>query len=436
VRTLERNALVLSVVLLIVGLGIGAGLGYTMAPTKTETITQTVTVEKIPLKDSEIKIGYIASSTSGLETSKPYIEEIVVPDHNALLQKLGYNAKIRVFIDNANEQSAIHLEKVQAFKAQGINIFLGGGWSSMASAALPYVNQNNMLMWSSSSTSPLLRIKDDNLFRMCPDDTVQAPAIAEMLWSFGIKAIVLIQRGDAWADGIYNILEKEYPAKGGVIIERIRYATDVTEYSSYLQTAETKAKDAVAQYGADHVGIELIAFETDSVTILTQAKDYPTIYNLKWFGSDGTTLLRRLVNEAPEQAAHVGLYSTLASPAESPKYKEIWDRYQALVKLPLSYYSACEYDIFTVLTNSITMAQSTDVKTILPLQIPTAYNLWGVSGWCRLNESGDRAAGNYDIWGYGVENGQTVFTKPGLYDGTSGKVTWYTSILGFTPPGP
>jgi len=426
--------MIITVVMLIVGLGIGTGIGYVAMPAKVSITTQYV--EKKPMAGYEIKYGLIASSTTGLEQTKPFIESILNPDFGNYLKLLGYDTTFKIFLDNANEAAATHLEKVQAFRAQGILVFEGGSWSSFASAALPYCNQNDMLMWSSSSTSPLLRIANDNLYRMCPDDTVQAPAIAEMLWSWGVKAVVVIQRGDAWADGIFNILNVEYPKKGGVILERIRYAAEATEFSSYLQTAETKAKDAVATYGKDHVGIELIAFDTDAVTVISQEKDYPTIYSLKWFGSDGTTMSSRLCNEVPEQVDHVSQYSTLAAPAGSPKYTALYDRYYPLLKLPFGYYTACEYDILQVVLNSILQAQSYDPKDIIPLQMDIATNTFGCSGWCKLNEAGDRAAGNYDIWGYKNIGGTVQTVKFGLYDGVSGKVSWDLAALGYTPPGP
>ena len=210
-------------VLLIVGLVIGAGVGYFMAPTKTEVEEKTVTVEVEPLAGKTISIGNIIASDPGLEWDVPYTEDILIPDLNELADALGYDVTFNILVDSAQSQAAIHLEKVQSFKAMDVNLVVGGRWSSQASAALSYVNENNILLWSPSSTAPTLRIADDNLYRMCPDDTVQAPAIAEMIWSWGIKAIIVIQRADAWADGIYNILKPEYEAKGGVVAEQIRY---------------------------------------------------------------------------------------------------------------------------------------------------------------------------------------------------------------------
>ncbi len=429
---MERRVVVPVIVMLIVGLGIGAGIGYYAAPPKVteEVVEKTVTVEVQPLKGKTVKIGNIVASTTGLETEKPFIAEILKPDLNDFAKKLGYGVTFDFLIDDAQGQAAIHLEKIQSYKAMGVNLVIGGRWSSQAQAALSYVNENNMLLFSPSSTSPLLAIKGDNLFRMCPNDLVQSPAIAEMLKSWGIKAVIIMQRGDAWADGIYNILEKELPKRGITILDRVRYAAEVTEFSSYLATMEDKAKAAIPKYGKDAVAIEVLSFE-EIVTIVTQAKDYPTIYSLFWFGSDGTSMTQRLIDDAPTHANKLKIFSTLAAPAESPKYRELYDRYYALVKQPFGYYTACTYDIGWTLAYAVLQSQSTDPKVIIPLIHPITYNMFGASGWTRLDENGDRYASNYDIWGYGDPDGDGKVDNVlyGLYDGTTGKVTWYTETL-------
>jgi branched-chain amino acid transport system substrate-binding protein len=426
----------LAIVLLVVGLVVGAGAGYFMAPSGDGGDGgdggETITVIQAPLEGVNIQLGYISSTTVGLETTVPLVEEILTPDYNAYMEKLGMDTTIEFLIDDATGQAAVHLEKVQGYKSMDINVFIGGGWSSQAQAALSYCNDNDMLMWSSSSTSPLLGIADDNLYRMCPTDLIQAPAIAEMLWSHGIKAIILIQRGDAWADGIYNYLEPAYTDKGGVIIERIRYAGEATEFANYLQTAEDLAKDAVAEYGADAVGVEIISF-AEFVVMMTQAEDFPTIYDLTWFGSDGTTLSQQAADDAPEQVVHLRVHSTFAAPAESEKFNDLYDRYYALVSQPFGYYSACSYDIGWVLTESILNAQSLDATVLIPIQHDTAFNNFGASGWNRLNEDGDRYGSNYQIWSYKYDGDVVISYVSGLFDGITGQVTWYTDAMGYIP---
>ena len=430
---MESKGMTLAIVLLVVGLAVGAGVGYYAMPPKIETQTVTKTEYKRPLDGKKIQIGWIASSADGLQTDTPLKKNIITPDLNAMGKRLGYGVTWEYLIDNADGQAAVHLEKVQSFKSMGVTVFEGGGWSSQASAAVGYCNTNDMLMWSSSSTSPLLMIPNDNLYRMCPTDLVQAPAIAQMLWSFGIKAIVVIQRGDAWADGIYNILNVEYPKLGGIILERVRYAAEVTEYSSYLQTADNILAAAKAKYGMDRMAVEIISFEEAQV-ILQQTKDYATLYNVKWFGSDGTAVLAPIKTGAPTQGLHVGCYSTMAAPSSSAKYENVSVRYTKLANLPLAYYRPCSYDIATVVFTSMLEKQSTAAKDIIPLQSSICYDTWGVSGWCQINADGDRKAANYDIWG--CFGSPMDWVKCGIYDGVTGKVTWYPTVLGYTPPGP
>jgi branched-chain amino acid transport system substrate-binding protein len=431
---MEKNNI--SIILLIVGLVVGGGAGYLLAPTSTSggDETNTITVEKVPFAGETIQIGYISSTTAGLETATPLVKDLMSVDLNEYAATLGYDVDFEYLIDDATGQAAVHLEKVQGFKSIDVNVFIGGGWSSQAQAALSYVNDNDMLMWSSSSTSPLLAIPDDNLYRMTPTDVVQAPAISKMLESFGIEAIIVIQRGDAWADGIYNYFEPEFTSNGGTILEKIRYAGESTEFSNYLQTAENILLDAVDTYGEDKVAVQILSF-AEFVTMITQAEDYETLYNLPWFGSDGTVLSQQAIDDAPTQANHLKIYSTYAAPADSDKFNDLYARYFDLVSQPFGYYSATAYDIGWVLGTTMLEAQSTDALDLIPMQAPTAYNMWGASGWNRLNEDGDRYASNYQIWGYGDQGSGVQNIVYGFYDSVIDAVVWDTEALGFMPTG-
>jgi branched-chain amino acid transport system substrate-binding protein len=251
------------IAVLIVGVIVGAGVGYYMAPSGTTgdggdggTVTY-----KNPLDGVTIQIGYIASTTAALETSVPLAEDIIATDINDYLEKLNYDTDVEFLVDTADGQAAIHLEKVQSFKSMDVTIFLGGAWSSQAQAALGYVNDNDMLMISSSSTSPLLSIEDDRLFRTCPTDLVQAPAIANMWESWGVDAILILQRGDSWADGIYNVLIPILEEKGIAVVDRVRYAAEVTEFSSYLATMDNLIGAAIEEYGEGRVGVQTMYFD-------------------------------------------------------------------------------------------------------------------------------------------------------------------------------
>jgi hypothetical protein len=53
-----------------------------------------------------------------------------------------------------------------------------------------------------------------------------------------------------------------------------------------------------------------------------------------------------------------------------------------------------------------------------------ASRYYGYSGWCQLDEAGDRANANYEIWGYGLVNDEPSFVKYGWYDMWTDTMYW------------
>lgn len=415
------------VIAAIIALVVGGVVGYTMAPTK--TIETTTEIEINPLDGMVIKIAEISSNTNALETLTPFVEEIIVPDIQAYLDLLGYDISYKVLIDDAASNEAIHLEKVQSFETLGVDLIIGGRWSSQAEMALSYVNENDMLLFSPSSTSPLLAFPDDNLFRMCPTDFVQAPAVAEMLTSWGIEHTLVIHRKDAWADGIYNIFKTEYPERGGTILGEIAYAGEVIEFSSYVQTAANIITEAIADYGAEKVAILVICFE-EGATMVTQASDYPSLMDVYWFGTDGTTFETRFLDDAPDVSVHIKLFSTLAAPGYSTKYDALSTRYRASTSRDMGFYEAADYDTNWAILNAVLAAGSQEALDVIPLLQTVTYNMYGASGWTKLNSDDDRDIISYDIWGIDyVAVDEPRFVRYGVFDGTSLKVTWDTSLV-------
>lgn len=380
-------------------------------------------------KVEKIQIGVISSWDSAYYSSEAFFEEIIEPDINAYCAKLPRHrfhptTEFDFIVTNAEGSTERHLELVQEFHEQGIDLIIGGGWSSMAMASLEYVNENGMLLMSASSTLIPLAISGDNLYRLSPNDLNQAVAIAEMLVSKGIDSIIVLQRDDDWGAGLYEALALEFEYRGGNILERLVYPGDTTDFSSYLQQAEDTAVAA-----SDNVAIQLISF-AETVNIIGQSIHYTTIYNLDWFGCDGTVFMQQILDEVPSQAAHLKIFSTTPAPEYSSKYMEMAQRYEELTGLRFTYYSACTVDAAWIIAMAVLETRSSsgspvlsaiDVIKVVP---DVASRYYGYSGWCLLNEAGDRYASNYDIWGYGMIDGEPSFVYYGYYNSITGIVIW------------
>jgi len=426
---MSQNSQTMLAVLLVVGLVVGAGVGYFMAPGGDGEIVYVDVpgdpIEVHPLAGKDIKWGVTASSTTGLETTQPLVEDIIEPDLNDYAQLLGLDITIDLLVEDNQGTAAIALEKTQTYKAMGINLVQGHGWSSQCGAALSYVNENDMILVSSSSTSPLYAIPDDMLFRTCPTDFVQGPAIATMFKTWGIKAVLTMHRADAWGDGIWNVLEPLWEPAGIEDLGRIRYAGEVTEFSSYLAQANNLVTEAIAEYGIERVGMQFFSFD-EMRTIQTQAADYPNLMGVIWMGTESNGRDQLMLNEAGDLAVQTRWFSSLMGADEASfKFVSMDERYLEETERRASFYTGTMYDSNWLIFKAILETGQQEAAPIADVMIDLSYEYHGTTGWVSLDENGDRQAQIFDIWGFYVdENGENAFQKWGKYDGQAIDVTW------------
>ena len=384
----------------------------------------------MPNNPPSIKIGVIAASTTSLDLIKSLYKLIVEVDINnfiASLPKDRFTPPIRFEfkVEDAKWSPDTHQQLVETFHNLGINLIIGGGWSSMAEKSLPYINNHDMLLISASSTAPSLA-KKDNLFRLVPDDLGQAKAVSRMMLSKNVKKAVVLQRDDLWGNGLFDAFKTEFIGLGGTILTREKYAEDCVDFIPHLNNVEAVVT------GASDEGVLMLSF--DEAPLLLKQPNYPKVYSLPWFGADGTALSMRILEDAPVQACNLRIYSTLATATPeteaSPKYLEMKKRYEDLLHEPYSYYTGCNVDAGWLLALGVLVGQGSNtpqisVKNIVSLLPGIASIYYGYSGWCLLNESGDRMPGGYDIWGYRNIDGVANYYKYGVCDAMTGQVTWY-----------
>jgi len=352
-----------------------------------------------------VRIGYIAPDTRTYTPTKSFIEKVVQPDLNAYASSLGYNTSFEFVIEDAMGQPNTHLEIVKNLHNSGVDVFIGGGWTSQGTYSLNYVNANKMLMVSPSSTSPTYALANDRFYRMSPADNALPLALADVIWSYGVKELVVIQRGDSWGDDFLKIFTPTWKANGGEIAGQVvRYdAAESEDFSSYLQQAETQCEEAIAHFGGDanKVGVLLLSYE-EAARILKQGSQYEALYNLVWFGAEDTRTtqnkLAAIINDAPLEANHVKLFSLISQKPDSTKYSDLEARYVDATGEVFSITNAYIYDAAWVLAKAM-LETGSDNATRVTAALPSiCESFYGASGWCRLNEFGDRAPPPFDVW--------------------------------------
>jgi len=435
---LETKTMAIMGLMLIIGLAIGYPIGRFTAPTQIVEKPVEVEVPVYPLK-GEILIGLIGASTAGMEWEEPTVQ-IAIEDVNAYVKSLGLPIEFKAIIECAEGSAVKALEKLQSLHSQGVHFIVGMRWSSHCKACLEYANEHKIIMVSDGSTSPLLSISGDYLFRLVCDDTFQGKAIARMLVDYGIKAVAVLQRADTWGDGLYEAFKQRFEELGGVIVEHIRYDPEKTEFSAEVKAINDAIEQAIATYGADKVAVEYIGFD-EAVIIQTQAADYPTLMSVPWFGSDGHVRSQRLLEEAGDLAVKTRHFCTYMGITVSDVYREFEAKFIPRVGYVPGTYACLLYDSIWIIAKSIIEAATTDPEVVKEVLPEVAKRHFGVSGWCALNEAGDRAGGNYNIWAvmsvqeieqYGLERAgigeEYDWAIVGVYNYLTDSVEWFIPL--------
>jgi len=269
-----------------------------------------------------VQIGVIFPNNEGEERDTRLIIW-AQEDINQYMEENAHGYRFEFIIENAEETADNHLDKVVDFHLNGVDLIIGGAWSSQAKGSLHYINEAEMLLLSASSTDLTLAIPGNNLYRLCWPDSVSAPLIAEMLWSYGIKACIVIQNENYWGDPVNPVFEDNFESMGGVVIDRLIY--DDWPDEDFLEIPENIAYEAADEYGVENVGIVIIGFG-EITSILGEAQNYQTLYKMKWFGAEGV-INDRILEETPEEADRLKLYGLQPTLSNFPRYQDLNERF-------------------------------------------------------------------------------------------------------------
>jgi branched-chain amino acid transport system substrate-binding protein len=376
-----------------------------------------------------VKIGVTIANDEEWERYAPIIE-LAEEDIATYCEEMESPFTFEFVVRNCESQAQVALDLTKEFHENGTGLIVGHPWSGMMCHSVQeYIAENDMLLLSPSSTSPHWRIPDDNMFRLACHDLLQANVIAKMLQSRQIKSIVVIYRGDAWGDTFTDAIESEFEEVGGKVVGKVRYLIPCSDYSEFLEGADSILIEYISEYGVEHVAIELVAF-SEGLNILVQALEYPAVSSISWFGTDGIVDLSEsmkvygdasMIEEALKRFEFIGI---MPAPAYTEEYWALNERYENETGRHLTFYGASYYDACWLYALSVMRANSTDVTLVRDALRELARDFVGVSGPCELDENDDRLRGHYDLMGYFEVDGETKCLKCGFYNATTGEITW------------
>lgn len=377
-----------------------------------------------------VKIGYIAANPTDEELSTTLLEDIIQPDLNEYAKKLGYNATFQFVIMDALDQAGVHLQKLQAMKDMGINLVISGGYSSMLSASLSVIKDRDMLLVSTTSTSPYgLSNQNDRLYRMIPPDTAIPRSMASIMWDYGVRSVIILNRDDAYGLGFVNQFKPAWFFRGGEFAgEAISYPADTTNFTNYLEAANLQAQAAKEKYTeGNQVGILLLSFEEDAL-IVPQIENYLPLYDcvvFSGFTHIGLKMLDYFVGSS--QASHLKVFNLYSHPFIQSIINDVNSRHPTVSGFDDQ--DTYLYDAAWAIATSVLETRSVDAGVVAGVFPDVCGRLYGASGWCKLDQGGDRAPLPLDVYFY-VNNHRGY---AGLYNPDMDTIIWSMSQIISTP---
>ncbi|HZB98620.1 MAG TPA: ABC transporter substrate-binding protein, partial [Nitrososphaeraceae archaeon] len=248
----------------------------------------------------EFVVGAILPFTGSLSSIGKSVKialENAENDVNKHFEEMNSSSHFRILMADSKTSPEESLVAIKKLHENGAKIIIGPATSTAVSAVKDYANANDIILLSYASTSPLLSIKGDNLFRLVPDDSYQGRIMAQRMINDGIKAIVPLWRGDIYGNELYKSTKTNFEKLGGKVEEGVNYhpytgkfATSLHRinflmWNQDLEKLSVIVSDAIKKYGVSAVGVYVISY--DEITpILIQSPLYEILEKVRWYGSD------------------------------------------------------------------------------------------------------------------------------------------------------
>ncbi|PYJ74228.1 MAG: hypothetical protein DME72_03610 [Verrucomicrobia bacterium] len=371
------------------------------------------------------KVGVLVSLTgSGFSLGRSTVAALQIAEEQieaeAIRQHGGY--RFQFFVRDTQQNPSKALEAIQDLDKRGVQIIIGPQTSSEVRMIKPYADAHNILVISQGSTASSLSIAGDNIFRLCPDDTLEAAAIVALMSNDGILHIVPLWRNDAGNNGLHDSVEAQFKVLlGTTVTSGFRYEPSTTDFSRATTEIAAQINDLISQNtNPSTIAVYLAAFD-EVVDIFTAAHSLGApLSTTKWYGSDGVALSAALIGDATAAAfaASVDYPNPIFGLPDSlqSEWQPISDAIEARTGIKPDAFALSTYDGLFVIQRAL--EDVGDLKNFAAFKaafVSEADAYQGITGSLALNSAGDRANGDFDFWAVRLENGSYGWVRIGSY---------------------
>ena len=371
---------------------------------------------------STVEIGALIPLTlndSEFERAKywEFAINTAVSDFNDYLVANDATWNLTVDIRDTLALSNTTVELVTDMQNDDIKFVVGPAFSGNVGAIITdYIEPDSELVLVSPSSTSVEWALEDNVYRLAIADDKQSQATATLLYNEGKRVIIPVWANDPFGNGLAKATSEKFEDLGGVAdyddgmirsYDRCSetYTTCIEDqFPNMARELSDTVTKFVRSHGSDKIAIMFIGFELSE--FVTEAYSYPILQTVKWVGSDANVLESNLINT--QMVSEFLTTAEFRAPIFSisgttDRHAELTDRFA--LEFPgsePSIYTYSSYDSVWAIGLAIEAAGGPDSEfNDIAAQIKPAVdgNDQGALGDIMLNQVGDIASGNYDVWG-------------------------------------
>ena len=197
--------------------------------------------------DDTFRIGVMESLTGPGETYGTVInqsKEMAVAEINDAGGINGTPMELVVEDSKCGAQDAITAYN-KLTDVDGVKIILGTSCSGAMLGAAPLAEEDGVVLFSASATSPDIEGAGDYIFRTAINDAKLGVDAGNTMWVDGVRTLATINESTDYAEGVQKTSVEQFEKLGGSVVASEKYASDVTDFRTQLTKLLGANPDAI-----------------------------------------------------------------------------------------------------------------------------------------------------------------------------------------------
>ena len=210
-------------------------------------VDETATPGPAPASDGPFTIGVMESVTGPGETYGNVAVRAKQMAADEINEAGGINGRELEMIVEDSKCAA--QDAITAYNkltgVDGVKIILGTSCSGAMLGAAPLAEADGVVLFSGLATNPDIANAGDYIFRTSMSDQQRGLETGNVMWADGVRTLATITEATDYAEGIRRTTVEQFEKLGGTVVAEERYASDITDFRTYLTKLVGANPDAV-----------------------------------------------------------------------------------------------------------------------------------------------------------------------------------------------